>query len=93
MYRLENGDKTTELLEEIKTCRRIADQHGFRADISRTYNLEGTFHVINGNFTLAVQCFRNSIQCYDGSITDQQKFLFRTNLLSVLPINEYEPPR
>ena len=90
MYRLENGDKTTELLEEIETCRRIADQHGFRADISRTYNLEGTFHVINGNFTLAVQCFRNSIQCYDGSITDQQKFLFRTNLLSVLPINEYE---
>lgn len=90
MYRLENGDKTVRLLEEIETCRCVADQHGYRADISRTYNLEGTFHAINGNSALAAQCFRNSIQCYDGTITDQQKFLFRSNLLSVLTVSEYE---
>lgn len=90
MYRLQNGENTNELLSEIKACRQTADQHGYRPDISRTYNLEGVFYQINRNNNLAVKCFRNSIQCFDGTVTDQQKFLFRCNLLSALPTDEEE---
>ena len=80
----------TWLLEEIKKCRRCADRYGFRADISRTYNMEGVFYAVKGDLEYAAKCFQRSIQCYDESITDQQKFLFRSNLLAVLPFQHEE---
>lgn len=90
MYRIENGENTPALLEEIKNCRRCADRYGFRSDISRTYNLEGVFYAVKGDLEYAAKCFRRSIQCYDESISDQQKFLFRSNLLAVLPFQHEE---
>ena len=90
MYRIESGENTSALLEEIKKCRRCADRYGFRADISRTYNMEGVFYAVKGDLEYAAKCFQRSIQCYDESITDQQKFLFRSNLLAVLPFQHEE---
>lgn len=89
MYQLESGENDLGLLLDIQACRQNADMHGYRPDISRTYNLEGVYAAIGNHFEHAAHCFRNASQCY-AAVTDQQKFLFRCNMLSVLPIKNAE---
>lgn len=90
LYRIQSGEKASTLLPEIEKCRRLADKQGFRADISRTYNMEGVLLVLNGDKINAANRFRNSIYCYDPMVTDQQKFLFRNNLIASLPFGSPE---
>ena len=84
VYRLISREHNDDLLQDIQACRKVADMYCFRPDISRTYNIEGVFLAIHREFQRSIQCFRNALLCFDPAIVDQQKFLFRCNLLMLL---------
>jgi len=84
VYRMISGEHGDDLLQDIQVCRETADMYSFRPDISRTYNMEGVFLTIRRSFQRGIQCFRNALLCFDPAVVDQQKFLFRCNLLMLL---------
>ena len=64
--------------------REKADRYELLSDISRAYNNEGVWYFENGNVCEALDCLQHALNIFDESVTDQQKFLFRTNKIVLL---------
>ena len=71
-------------LKQIIAIREKADRYELLSDISRAYNNEGIWHFGNENIYEALDCLQHALNIFDESVTDQQKFLFRTNKIVLL---------
>ena len=61
-----------------------ADRYELLSDISRSYNNEAIWYYGNNNINDSLDCFQHALSIFDESVTDQQKFLFRTNKIVLL---------
>lgn len=81
---LTKKDFSETCLKQIIAIREKADRYELLSDISRAYNNEGLWHFENGNTCEALDCLQHALNIFDESVTDQQKFLFRTNKIVLL---------
>lgn len=81
---LTKKDFSEACLKQIIAIREKADRYELLSDISRAYNNEGIWHFENENTSEALNCFQHALNIFDESVTDQQKFLFRTNKIVLL---------
>lgn len=81
---LTKKDFSKECLNQIIAIREKADRYELLSDISRSYNNEGIWYFENGNICEALECLQHALNIFDESVTDQQKFLFRTNKIVLL---------
>lgn len=81
---LTQKDFSEECLNQIVAIREKADRYELLSDISRSYNNEGIWYFENGNTCEALDCLQHALNIFDESVTDQQKFLFRTNKIVLL---------
>ena len=81
---LTKKDFSEACLKQIITIREKADRYELLSDISRAYNNESIWHFGNGNISKALGCLQRALNIFDESVTDQQKFLFRTNKIVFL---------
>ena len=81
---LTQKDFSEACLKQIIAVREKADRYELLSDISRAYNNEGIWHFENGNTSEALDCLQHALNIFDESVTDQQKFLFRTNKIVLL---------
>jgi hypothetical protein len=81
---LTKKDFSEACLKQIINIREKADRYELLSDISRAYNNEGVWHFENGNTSEALDCLQHALNIFDESVTDQQKFLFRTNKIVLL---------
>lgn len=81
---LTKKDFSETCLKQIVDVREKADKYELLSDISRAYNNEGIWHFEKGNTGDALECMQHALNIFDESVTDQQKFLFRTNKIVLL---------
>lgn len=81
---LTKKDFSEACLKQIIAVREKADRYELLSDISRAYNNEGVWYFENGNVCEALDCLQHALNIFDESVTDQQKFLFRTNKIVLL---------
>lgn len=81
---LTKKDFSEACLKQIIAIREKADRYELLSDISRAYNNEAIWYFANGNTEEALNCLQHALNIFDESVTDQQKFLFRTNKIVLL---------
>ena len=81
---LTRKDFTKKCLNKIVELREKADRYELLSDISRSYNNEAIWYYENNNINDSLDCFHHALSIFDESVTDQQKFLFRTNKIVLL---------
>ena len=75
---------SAECFRKIIMIREKADRYALLSDISRTYNNEAVWRYGNNNINEALECLQHALSIFDETVTDQQKFLFRTNKIVLL---------
>lgn len=81
---LTRKDFSIECLERIIAIKEKADKYELISDISRAYNNEGIWNFQKENTNEAICCLQHALNIFDETVTDQQKFLFRTNKITFL---------
>ena len=87
---LTRKDFSEESLNKIIRIREKADRYELLSDISRAYNNEAIWHFGNHNINDSLICLQHALNIFDESVTDQQKFLFRTNKIVLLLIQNQD---
>lgn len=75
---------SAECFRKIIMIREKADRYALLSDISRTYNNEAVWRYGNNSINEALECLQHALSIFDETVTDQQKFLFRTNKIVLL---------